>query len=270
MDKATQLIIKGDVFYHYFRRDANAEAQRLYQEAIKTDPSLSQPYAELAYAQLNAWLYNWDPSMNDLDQALFNAKEAVERDDSDYYNHWILADVRLYRKEFGLASDGYQVALDFAQAQAVPEELRNMHVDWADMLLLTGDAKKAIGLATTAIQESPVPERWFYWVLGWAYYADEQYDLSLEALSKLGNPRNAIRKNVIANLVALNRMQQADAHAKMFLKEEADQGITFANPGEPVWPGMEKIEDRIPFQDAKQLAMWKGHLESVFSQQISP
>lgn len=270
MDKVTQLITKADIFYHYFRSDANAEARRLYQEAIKLDPSLSQPYAELAYAQLTAWLYNWDPNMENLDQALFNAKEAVERDDSDYYSHWILADVRLYRKEFDLANDAYQVALDFAKTQAVLEEERAVHVDWADMLLLTGDAKKAIELATTAIQQSPVPERWFYWVLGWAYYVDEQYDKSLEALYKLGNPRDAIRKNVIANLVALNRLQEADAHAKMFLREEEAQGITFNKPGGPVWPAMEKIEDRVPFQDGKQLALWKQHLETVFTQQIAP
>src|SRR5688572_20523432 len=179
MDKVSQLLIKADVFYHYFRSDANAEARRLYQEAVKLDPSLSQPYAELAYAQLTAWLYNWDPAMENLDQALFNAKEAVENGDSDYYNHWILADVRLYRKEFDLANQAYQVALDFAKEQAVVEENRAVHVDWADMLLLTGNPKKAIELVTTAIQESPLPERWFYWVLGWAYYVDGEYSKSL-------------------------------------------------------------------------------------------
>jgi adenylate cyclase len=270
MDKVTQLITKADIFYHYFRSDANAEARRLYQEAINLNPSLSQPYADLAYAQLTAWLYNWDSEMENLDQALFNAKEAVEKGDSEYYNHWVLADVRLYRKEFDLANEAYQVTLEFAKDQAVAEEERAVHVDWADMLLLTGNPKKAIELVTTAIQARPVSERWFYWVLGWAYYVDKQYDKSLEALYNIGNPRDAIRKNVIANLVALDRLEEANAHAKMFLREEEAQGITFNKPGGPVWPVMEKIEDRVPFQDDKQLAIWKGHLETVFVHHVAP
>ncbi len=270
MDKPSQLISKAEVFYHYFRRDANAEAQRLYKEAIKLDGSLSQPFSELAYAELTAWLYNWDPSMTDLCGALGHAKRAVENDKNDYYAHWILADVHLYMKDFDTARAVYKDALALAKAQTVVEEERAVHVDWADMLLLTGQPKQAISLVTTAIQNSPVVERWFYWVLSWAYYADGQYDRSLTELYKLGNPRNAMRKNVIANLIALDRTDEAKAQAKKFLKEENDQGITYNSPGGPVWAAMEKIEDRVPFEDGKQLAQWKAHLEAAFDQQVAP
>jgi tetratricopeptide (TPR) repeat protein len=269
MDKPSQLIIKGDVFFHYFRRDANAEAQRLYKEAIKLDSSLSQPYADLAYAQLTAWLYYWDPTMTDLNEALANAKQAVAnakcRKENEYYAQWILADVHLYRRDFELAKDTYEIALDLAKTQAVEEEQRTMHVDWADMLLLTGDPKKAIDLVTTAIQESPVAERWYYWVLSWAYYVDQQYENSLQAMYKLGNPRNAMRKNIIANLVAIDpNSAQIDAEVQKFLKEESDQGIVYGDKGTSVWQTLAEVEKRVPFLDIARTSLWSNHLQSAF------
>ena len=210
-----------------------------------------------------AWLYYWDTDMTNLDQALSHAQTAVDGDPNNYYYQWILADVHLYRNEFDLARN-------LASQQTVDEEARSVHVDWADMLLLTGGAKQAIGMITTAIDQCHCAERWFYWVLGWAYYADGQYEQSLQALTKVGNPRNAMRKNVIANLVALGRIDEAEDQAKQYLKEEKDQGITFNQPGGPVWPAMETIEDRVPFEDPKQLALWKQHLGTAFSTQVAP
>lgn len=269
MDKPSQLMTKGDIFYHYFRRDANAEAQRLYKEAIKLDPSLSQPYADLAYAQLTAWLYYWDPEMENLDGALANAKQALAnaklRKENQYYAQWILADVHLYRKDFGLAEETYQIALDLAKTEAVAEEQRAMHVDWADMLLLTGRAEQAIGVVTTAIQDSPVVERWYYWVLGWAYYADGQYENSLQAMHKLGNPRNAMRKNVIANLVAIDpKDSRIGTEVERFLKEESDQGIVYAGKGGTVWQTLAEVEKRVPFLDIARTSQWTSHLQSAF------
>lgn len=264
MDKPAQLIAKAETFYSYFRRDANAEARRLLLQAIEIDPNRAQAYAELAYADLTAWLYNWDPAITSLDEALSRAERAVACDECDYYNHWILADVHLYRRDFDQAAQLFEVARKKAADQAIPEEQRAMQVDWADMLLLTGKTKQAIEVVEDAIAHSPVPERWFHWVLGWAYYADGQYERSLAALNKLGNPRNAIRKNVIANLVALKRHDEAMVHAEKYIAEEGDQGIRFAAAGAMVWPALEPIEDRVPFKEGKQQSDWKHQLSEGF------
>lgn len=264
MDKPAQLIAKAETFYSYFRRDANAEARRLLHQAIEMDSNRAQAYAELAYADLTAWLYNWDPAITDLGEALAHAERAVACDEHDYYNHWILADVHLYRRNFDKAAQLFEVARKMAADQAIPEEQRALQVDWADMLLLTGKTKQAVDLVEDAIARSPVPERWFHWVLGWAYYADGQYERSLKALDKLGNPRNAIRKNVIANLVALKRFDEAKAHAERYIDEEGDHGIRFAAADAMVWPALEPIEDRVPFKDGKQQSDWKSQLSKGF------
>lgn len=270
MDKPSQMIAKAETYYLYFRRDANIEARRLLQRAIDADSKLAHPYAELAYAELTAWLYNWDPSIQNLDNALNYAKQADANEPNDYYNLWVLADVHLYRREFGPAEGLYEKVRGLAKDQAIPEEQNAVHVDWADMLLLTGKTKQAISVVTAAIEQSPVPERWFYWVLGWAYYADKEYRLSLQAMRKLGRPRNSMRKNVIANLVALDRIDDAKTQAKRFLEEEKDQGITFADPGQPVWKRLEEVENRVPFADDGQLSLWKQHLGTAFKDLVAP
>lgn len=270
MDKPAQLIAKAETYYSYFRGDANAEARRLLRQAIEMDCSLAQAHAELAYAELTAWLYNWDPAITNLDSALSHAERAVGNDDKDYYNHWILADVHLYRRDFDKAAELFELTRTKAADQAIPEEQRALQVDWADMLLLTGKAKQAIGLVQEAIAQSPVPERWFHWVLGWAYYADHQYELSLKALHKLGNPRNAIRKNVVANLVALKRHDEAKAHVAKYLTEECEQALKAVPKGSMVWPAMDEIEDRVPFRDGKQQAQWKDRLSTAFKDECCP
>ena len=267
MDKASQYLSKAEILYLYFRRDAAMEGQRLYREAIKLAPppaQLAQLHAELAYSQLTAWLYNWDPNMQDLDEALSNVDEAVRLDPDDYYNHWIAADVHLYLRDFDTASKLYDDVRAMAATQAIEEEIIAIQVDRADMLLLTGDAAGAISEVEKAISNSAVPEKWFYWVLGWAYYVDGQYQKSFDVMEQFFNPRNAMRKNVIANLVALNKLSQAEHNAHHFLEEEKEQGITYAAPGQPVWPGLEKVEDRLPFKDVAQLDAWKDRLRQAF------
>ena len=79
-----------------------------------------------------------------------------------------------------------------------------------------------------------------------------------------------MRKNLIANYVALNQLAEAQKHADLFVKEEARQGITYAPKGQLVFPGLEKIEDRLPFHDPKRLQRWKDHLASAFQHTIQP
>jgi hypothetical protein len=265
MDKPAQLIAKAETYYNYFRRDANKEARRLLQLAIDMDAKRAQAHAELAYAELTAWLYNWDPTITCLDSALEHAKEAVACDDDDYYNHWILADVHLYRRDFDKAVDLFDLARSKAATQAIPEEQRALQVDWADMLLLTGEAKKAIQVAEEAIAQSPIPERWFHWVLGWAYYADGQHQKSLDALLKMGNPRNAIRKNVIANLVALKREDDMKMHVQKYLDEEGSDDVKLTRDTHAMWQEIATVEDRVPFRHDTLKSDWIDKLSTAFT-----
>ena len=274
MTETLNYLIKAEIFSAYFNKKANAEAQRLYQEAINADASktFSRPCADLAYAILQAYLYNWhvgDPK-NAIAEMNNWAQEAVRREPNDPYNDWIQADVFLYSKDFGKAATNYTKLGVPKNTLPLPAEEWAFSVDYADLLLLSGDAKQAIAIVDDVLQHCPKPEKWFYWVQSWAYYADGGYQKSLDALKHFHIPRNAIRKNKIASLVGLNRIPDAQNEARTFLDEEKEQGITYAVAGQQVLPGLLPIEDRIPFQDQALKQRWNDHIKQAFTGVLQP
>lgn len=280
MDQALDYYLKGETYYLYFDPAANAEARRLYGEAAERNPTFARAHSDLAYAMLHAWLFGWDMAITITDIRQ-RAEHGRDLDNDNYYGHWVLADAYLYCREFDLARSTHEHARYLAKWQAIPEDMRAVHTDWADLLLLTGHAGQAIELAQEAIANSPVPEKWFHWVLGWAYYQNEQYEQSLAALYALHNPRNAIRKNVVANHAALSETEKdpvraqkqfdlAQDQAARFLDEEKAQGIYYAAVGEPVLPQLLELEVRIPFEQPAHAERWRHHLTVGFEGVLQP
>lgn len=287
MAQALDYYLKAETYYLYFDRAANAEARRLYRQAVeeerkKEKPEFARPFSDLAYSILHAWLFNWDPSAS-LDEAHDLAAEAIEIADNDYYTRWMMAAILLYQRQFDESERGYNEAMRLAVEQAIPEEQRALRADWADYLLLAAQPGAAVQQVQQAIEESPVPEKWLFWVQAWALYETDQFQASVDALRRLRNPRNAMRKNLVADYVALGDLasQQSSAeaanyyelarfHAKKFLNEELNQGITYAPPGQLVWPGLSQIEDKLPFRDPTRLERWKGYLERAFEGLVQP
>jgi tetratricopeptide (TPR) repeat protein len=264
MNKAFDYYLRGWTFYLYFRGDSNAEARRMYREAIRLDPSFARAHADLAYSLLHAWLFNWDPAVT-MQEAQRHADIALGIDPNDYYTNWIAGACQLYRREFAQATASYDKALQLAASQAIPEYMGALRVDRGEMLLLTGNSAQALQDISSVINDkSQQPEKWYYWVLAWAHYVEGQYRESLAALQHIGRPRNAMRKNVIAAQVALGNGPEARAEAVRFLEEEKSHGVAYAPPGSEVLSGLLRIEDRLPFRNPEPLQRWKDHLTTAF------
>src|SRR5262249_61291294 len=103
-------------------------------------------------------------------------------------------------------------------------------------------------------------EEWYFWVQAWAYHDAGRYRDSLRALGHISQPRNAMRKNLIASHVALGDLERARTEAGRFLEEEKGHGIAYAQAGRDALPGLLSIEDRLPFRNAERLKQWKDHL----------
>jgi hypothetical protein len=266
MTKALDYLLKAEMFTEYFHKGANAEARRLHQEAIKADGKFARAYSCYAYATLQAYLYNWweKEPWEALQEMQRSAADSLGNDSSDYWNHWMEAAVLLYSKDFVGAKKRYKDVALMVASDAIPEDQRAFAVDHADMLLLTGNPKQAID-DINAVLKAGFPERWFHWVLAWAYYIDGQHQTSLDLLLNFSNPRNAIRKNVICNLVALNKESEAKAQAQIFIAEEAAQGISYGDGiGAPVLEKLLAVEDRVPFEHASVKNLWKERMTVAF------
>lgn len=272
MSKTFDYFLQGWGLYMRFSAQANAEARIAYQKAIDADASgeFYRAHADLAYSLLHAWFFNWDKGVT-----LQNAKDALQKTPanchSDYYYLWIKAALHLYSRDFDAARAVYQTCWNAAQKEAIPEDLEALRVDRAEMLLLTGKAAAAIADIEMAIKNTPVPEKWFYWVLSWAYFEDGQPQKALDAMrDNISNPRNSMRKNVIASLVALNRVPEAIEEAKRFLVEEKSQGITYASLHQPVVAEILKLEEKIPFEDLGRRSHWQNQLQQAFDGLLQP
>ncbi|HZT18342.1 MAG TPA: hypothetical protein VFA23_03005 [Dongiaceae bacterium] len=264
MDKAWTYFLRGWTFYLYSKKDANAEARRLYRQAIRLKPDFARAHADLAYSLLHAWIYKWDPAVT-LDEVQKHIRRALKIDENYYYNHWILAAYHLYCRNHDLAAATYDKALALARRQAIPEEMGALRVDRAEMLMFSGDAAAAVKEARAVIDGmGHAPERWYYWVLGWALYENGRYRESLKVLANIANPRNNIRKSVIASHVALRQMDEARRHAALFLKEEKMHGVTYRPKERSVVPALHSVEDRLPYKNPDRHARWKAHLAEAF------
>jgi tetratricopeptide (TPR) repeat protein len=270
LNKAFDYYLRGWTFYLYFRGDSSAEARRMYREAIRLDPGFARAHADLAYSLLHAWLFNWDAAAT-MEEAQSHAEAALKIDKNDYYSNWIAAACHLYRREFDQAARSYDKALDLAHSQAIPDDIGALRVDRAEMLLLTDKGAEALREIHSVIDDkNHAPEKWYYWVLAWAHYAEGQYKESLAALGHIGRPRNAMRKNLIAAQVALGNLREARTEAATFLHEEKGHGVAYAAASREVLPTLLRVEDRLPFKNPATLQRWKGHLSQAFEGALQP
>jgi predicted Zn-dependent protease len=257
-DKYLDYFVHGWSLYMRFNKAANAEAREEYKNSIAENPNFCRAYADLAYSILHAWLFNWDKtvSLQDAKDVLAKAPKACE---DDYYFLWVKGALHLYSRDFVNATALYQRSWNMAQSVAIPSDLDALKVDRAEMLLLTGNAKQAIADIEAVLgNKKKVHEKWFYWVLSWAYYADGQWQKAIDAIDKnIRHRRNAIRLTVAASLAALGK--NAAAEAQSFIDDEGKQSITYTGLKEFL-----DLEDRVPFSNSKQAALWREHLAKAF------
>jgi adenylate cyclase len=79
--EAYDFFLRGREAYWRWTPETNAQARRMFEQAIGLDPQYAAAYAGLSATQLDDWIY-WTPFRASLDQILALAHRAVELDDS--------------------------------------------------------------------------------------------------------------------------------------------------------------------------------------------
>ena len=126
--------------------------------AIRAAPEFADPYTRLAYAiTLEMVYFEGRVSPQRLDDALDLALRGLDRDDRDPQGHFALGRVRLARREYDLAIDALEQALDLNPYLAVS------HCGLGDSLAYDGDIDQSIRHFDRAIALSPHdPFRWAF------------------------------------------------------------------------------------------------------------
>jgi TolB-like protein len=140
----------GAAEFYKFTPESNLRCQELLRDSIKIDPQFAGAHSRLAYAIVLSMVY-FDAATDDvrLDEALAAAQRAIELDDQDANGYFTLGRVRLARREYSLAIDALQYALELNPCLAVT------YCGLGDSLAYEGRLDEAIRQFEIAIELSP-------------------------------------------------------------------------------------------------------------------
>ena len=211
--------------------------QSLLERAIALDPGYCEVHWRLAMAHIHNWLHWGEPEESNRPHAIALAQRAVELDPNDSSAHLALGQILLYESRWDEAEVDYETAI-------------RLNPNNADALAVFGDFKTLIGKpqegvqrAERALRLNPHPPHWYYWSLGFAQFANGQYDDAVWTLRREETYRTPTRRILAAALAVLGRVSEAREEAKLFLSTS------------PHWRISKWVESQ-PFKNPKDAQPW--------------
>lgn len=213
--------LASSLMYKY-TKEGNAEAQRLFRQAIATEPSYAVAHAGLAYTLFLSAVY-FGKSADEVltDAALEAAEKAVALDDKDANSYFILGRIHLIRREYDVSISDLRTAIDLNPC------LATAYCGLGDSLSYSGRMIEAMPQFEEAIRLSPHdPRKWAFLVYGsLALMLLERYEGAAEWASKaIAVPNATFWAN--AQLVAVHsradHMDEARVAADGLLKKEPE------------------------------------------------
>jgi TolB-like protein/class 3 adenylate cyclase len=144
--------------FYKFTLEGNLKCQDLLRQALELDSEFASAHARLAYAIVLGMVYFDIPAEDSrLNEALKASKRAIELDDQDANSYFTLGRVHLARREYDLAIDALEYALELNPCLAVT------YCGLGDSLAYEGRLDEAIEQFEVAIRLSPHdPFRWAF------------------------------------------------------------------------------------------------------------
>jgi adenylate cyclase len=208
--KAYDYALRGLESYYRFTKEANVEAQEMFEKSSELDPRYASAYSRVGLVLLHRWTHGWSQDPQLLDRAFESAQKAIGLDESHPEAHRILGDVYLYRKQHEKAM------AELKRAIALNPNYADAFAGLAEVLNWTGKPEKAIDLVKKGMRLNPHHHAWYFYVLGASYILTELYEEAIEVL-KRGIIRNPDFLGIHLALAAL--------YAEMGLIEEAQREV---------------------------------------------
>ncbi len=218
----------GVAEFYKFTRDSNLKCQELLHKSIERDPQFASAHSRLAYAIVLSMVY-FDAAPDDarMDQALVAARRAIELDDQDANGYFTIGRVHLARREYDLAIDALQNAVELNPCLAVT------YCGLGDSLAYEGRLDEAIEQFEIAIRLSPHdPFRWaFYSYRSLAHlFRGEFADAASWARKavQIPNAHYWARAHLVAALGHLGDQKQTQSALNDLLKTKPEFSLEFA------------------------------------------
>jgi len=233
--EAYDYALRGQESYYRFTKEANVEAQEMFEKAIALDPGYASAYSWLGLVLLHRWTHGWSQDPHLPHRAFESAQRALALDAYLPEAHRILADVYLYRKQHEKA------IAELERAIALNPNYADAFAALAEVLNWTGKPEKALELVKKAIRLNPHHQAWYFYVLGTSYMRMEQYEEALDVL----------KRGIIRNPEFLgNHLALAPLYAEMGRMEEAQHEIQEILRVSPHF-SIDMLKEMIPSKDTE-------------------
>jgi TolB-like protein/Tfp pilus assembly protein PilF len=201
-----QLNLEGDAH--------NAEALRLFQKAVETDPHYAVAHAYVALAIWLQWTTNQIPA--ELDRALASAREAYALDPNDGRVHRILGGIHAHLHHFDRAEFHCERSLALNPNDPLAALFQ------AGLLRWLGRPKEGIEWVRRAMRLNPYHPNWYWNSLGRILHSAGLYAEALDAYGRISERPSFYHAYVAACHAELGEMEEARAHAKLALEARPD------------------------------------------------
>jgi TolB-like protein len=218
----------GSAEFYKFAQESNRKSQELFRQSIAIDPEFAGAHSRLAYAIVLGMVYfDAAPDAAPLDEALALAKRAIELDDQDANSYFTIGRVHLARREYDLAIEVLQYALELNPCLAVT------YCGLGDSLAYEGRLDEAIEQFEIAINLSPHdPFRWaFYSYRSLAHLFRGDFDqaaLWARNAVRIPNAQYWARAHLVAALGHLGNQQQTTTAVRDLLNAKPGFSLDFA------------------------------------------
>jgi adenylate cyclase len=212
---AYEHVLTGKVLHHRSQREANAEALRHLDRAIKLDPNYAHAHAWRACVMGQAWGYNWCEDKRVAEREILDELQmALSLDDNDADVHRILAAANLTFNEHDKAAYHQDRALSLNPNSEL------IVVQQGELLTWLGRPEEGIEWIRRAMRLNPYhPER-FWSHLGRAQYTARAYADAIASFSKLTAPDHTQHAFLAASSAQLGNRTAAAAHAREVAERE--------------------------------------------------
>ena len=246
---AYEHFLRGLECYWQRTKEMTAQARQLFERAIELDPDFATAHAWLSRTYVVDWVFLWNEDPQSLERALALAQRAVVLDDSLPVAYQTLAYMFLLTKQFdqAIAAAERAVALDPNNADACSS--------LGEVLSCTGRAQEAVGLVEKAMRLDPLYPASYLFALGQAYYLTGRYEEAISAFKRLltRNPHHSH-----------GRILLAITYGELGRTEEARGELSARGDPDPSY-SLERVKDRIPYQDPTIVERWVNILRKLRS-----
>ncbi len=226
--RAYGLILRGQHLSFQFRREANAHARRLFEQAVEFDPSYGRSYAAISRTCNLDWRYAWSESPEAcLDKAVDLALIAIDRDSLDARGYSELGYAFLYKKQHDASLAAYERAIELNPNDA------DLLAEMGDFHVYIGEPKRGVELLNRAMRLNPYYPDWYLWYLGDAYFQLGNFEETIRTVSKMRDQSEAHRL-LAASYAQLDRMEEAHNHAERLLTKHPNFSIKYWRHVPPV------------------------------------